>query len=283
MKLKKAESDLYIPSGQDPEGALAGTTHLAIGAHQDDIEIFAYHGILECFQEPEKGFAAVIATDGAGSPRAGRYATFDDARMKTIRLEEQRTAARVGDYKFVAQMGYPSREIKDPGKTDPVEDLKELLEATRPEVLYLHNPADKHDTHIAVLARCLEAVRRLPVAARPRRVLGCEVWRDLDWLPDALKVALPVDGHPNLAAALLGVFDSQITGGKRYDLATEGRRLANATFFQSHAVDACERVTFAMDMTELFHEDERSLESFVLELISEFGKDVRGRVRNHTT
>ena len=30
------------------------------------------------------------------------------------------------------------------------------------------------------------------------------------------------------------MFDSQITGGKRYDLAVLGRRVANATFF-----DAC--------------------------------------------
>ena len=282
MKLRKAESDLYIPSGDEPESVFAGTTHLAIGAHQDDIEIFAYHGILECFQEAEKGFAAVIATNGAGSPRAGRYAAFDDARMKAIRLEEQRKAASLGEYRFVAQLGYPSREIKDPENADPVEDLTELLQATRPEVLYLHNPADKHDTHIAVLARSLEAVRRLPVASRPGRVLGCEVWRDLDWLPDALKVPLPVDGHPNLAAALLGVFDSQITGGKRYDLATEGRRLANATFFQSHVVDDCQRITFAMDLTELFHDEERSLESFVLELVSAFEKDVRERVRKAT-
>ena len=29
--------------------AVAKTTHMAIGAHQDDIEIMAYHGVLECF------------------------------------------------------------------------------------------------------------------------------------------------------------------------------------------------------------------------------------------
>jgi hypothetical protein len=61
-------------------------------------------------------------------------------------------------------------------------------------------------------------------------VLGCEVWRNLDWLLDEDKQGLPVDDRPNLAAALSGVFDSQISGGKRYDLAVQGRRLANATF-----------------------------------------------------
>jgi len=38
----------------------------------------------------------------------------------------------------------------------------------------------------------------------------------------------------NLQFALLGVFESQIAGGKRYDLALMGRRRANATYFESH-------------------------------------------------
>jgi hypothetical protein len=36
---------------------------------------------------------------------------------------------------------------------------------------------------------------------------------------DEDKVVLDVSAHENLQAALLGVFDSQICGGKRYDLA----------------------------------------------------------------
>ena len=43
---------------------------------------------------------------------------------------------------------------------------------------------------------------------------------------------MPVDRHENLHAALMGVFDSQIAGGKRYDLATAGRRRAHATYFE---------------------------------------------------
>ncbi len=59
---------------------------------------------------------------------------------------------------------------------------------------------------------------------------GCEVWRDLDWLNDDEKVLLDCSQHQNIARALSSVFDSQIIGGKRYDLAVEGRRAANATF-----------------------------------------------------
>ena len=104
-------------------------------------------------------------------------------------------------------------------------------------MVYTHNPADKHDTHIGVVVAALQAMRELPRDQRPKQVIGCEVWRDLDWLPDAEKVLMDVSGHDNLAAALNGVFDSQIAGGKRYDLATHGPARGQRTFFESHATD----------------------------------------------
>ena len=53
---------------------------------------------------------------------------------------------------------------------------------------------------------------------------------------------------------LSAVFDSQIAGGKRYDLAAEGRRLANATFSASHACDTYSALNYAMDLTPLMDE-----------------------------
>jgi len=80
--------------------------------------------------------------------------------------------------------------VKMPGHPEVAADFALIFGVAPLEVVYLHNPADKHDTHVALLLRCLEALRALPAARRPRRVLGCEVWRDLDWLVDADKVAL---------------------------------------------------------------------------------------------
>ena len=85
--------------------------------------------------------------------------------------------------------------------------------------------------------RAIAALRMVRNETRPSKVYGCEVWRDLDWLPDAEKQALGVSERSNIAAALVGVFDSQVSGGKRYDLATAGRRLAHATYFASHGTD----------------------------------------------
>ncbi len=74
-----------------------------------------------------------------------------------------------------------------------VEDLAKILRAARPEVVYLHNLADKHDTHIGVALRAMAALRAVRAETRPAKVYGCEVWRDLDWLPDEDKQVLPVE------------------------------------------------------------------------------------------
>ena len=94
-------------------------------------------------------------------------------------------------------------------------------------------------------------MRALSPEERPEKVYGCEVWRDLDWLCDDEKVYLDCGAHPNLMRCLSAVFDSQIVGGKRYDLAAEGRRLANATFSASHACDTYSVLNYAMDLTPL--------------------------------
>jgi hypothetical protein len=49
----------------------------------------------------------------------------------------------------------------------------------------------------------------------------------------------------------MGVFDSQISGGKRYDLATAGRRRAHATYFESHGTDRETALGWGMDLTPL--------------------------------
>jgi hypothetical protein len=142
----------------------------------------------------------------------------------------------------------------------------------------MHNLADKHDTHIGVALRALEAMRGLPVGSRPKKVYGSEVWRGLDWVGDDEKVALPASDRPSLAASLLGVFDSQINGGKRYDLATAGRRLANATYLASHDTDKETALTFAMDLTPLVEDASLDPIAYVTGYIDRFKADVESRI-----
>ncbi len=241
----------YIPDGTDEETGISRTTHLAISAHQDDVEFMAYAPIAECFGQKDKHFGAIIVTDGAGSPRSGLYADYTDEEMKAVRIVEQKKAAFVGEYSFLAMLGYPSKAVKDAKNEKVVEELAALIRRARPKYLYTHNLADKHDTHVATALKVIAALRMLSPEERPEKVYGCEVWRDLDWLCDDEKVYLDCGAHPNLMRCLSAVFDSQIVGGKRYDLAAEGRRLANATFSASHACDTYSALNYAMDLTPL--------------------------------
>jgi LmbE family N-acetylglucosaminyl deacetylase len=278
MQFHKSAADVFVPDGVAPSAALARTTHLCVSAHQDDIEIMAYHGVAECFGRADKWFTGVVASDGAGSPRSGIYADYTDEQMKKVRVVEQRKAAFVGEYACQIQLGYPTSEVKNPRETALVEELKQIFLAARPEVVYLHNLADKHDTHVATALRCIAALRALRGEFVPRMVYGCEVWRDLDWLQDDDKQALPVSARSNIAAALVGVFDSQVTGGKRYDLATAARRIAHATYFASHATDVETALNFAMDLTPLVQDPEASIADYVLGFVDRFRADVAKRL-----
>jgi LmbE family N-acetylglucosaminyl deacetylase len=278
MNLFNASASIFIPNSQPVGEALAQVTHLGIGAHQDDLEFMAYHGIEACYRKPDHWFGGVTCTNGAGSSRTGLYADYSDDEMCAVRRREQDQAAVVGEYAAMIQLDYASGAMKDGSNDAPVEDLAAILNASRPEVVYTHNLADKHATHIAVTAAVLKALRSLPAEARPRQVLGCEVWRGLDWMLDGEKTILDVSGRPNLAAAIGGIFDSQIAGGKRYDLAVQGRRLANATFFDSHSVDDAEQLWFAMDLTPLVDDPTIDPVEFTAGFIRRFEEDVRDAV-----
>ncbi len=278
MKLTNTTADIFVPDGRPAEAALARTTHLGVGAHQDDLEFMAVHGILACFGQPDASFCGVTCTDGAGSSRSGVYAAYTDEQMKAVRRAEQRTAAMVGRYGAMLQLDFSSRQVKAQDNAAVVDDLAAILRATRPQTVYTHVPSDKHDTHVGVVRALVAAVRRLPPADRPQNVYGCEIWRDLDWLPDESKVVLDVSGRPNISAALSGVFDSQISGGKRYDDAVMGRRKAHATFFESHAVDAATMLTFAMDLSPLVRDDTLSIAAYTAGLIDALKADVVKRI-----
>lgn len=279
MKFHLPTAELFVPDGLPDEQALARTTHLAISAHQDDIEIMAASPIVECFQREDLWFSGVVVSDGRGSPRDDIYKDFNDEDMRVVRFKEQKKAAVVGEYAAQILLDYPSRILKDGSQVQPVEDLAAILRLARPRIVYTHNLADKHDTHVAVALRAIAAIRSLPAAERPERLLGCEVWRDLDWLNDGEKVSLDLNSHESLQAALLGVFDSQIAGGKRYDLASMGRRRANATYFQSHGVDQTSAMSFAMDLTPLIADPGKDAGEFVQEAIQRFAQDVAGRFK----
>ncbi len=271
-----SESSCFVPDGVGLSCALGRTTHLGVGAHQDDLEFMAMAGILSCYQQKDAWFGGIICTDGAGSARAGEFAHFTDEAMKKVRGEEQRKAAVVGEYTFVAQLEHPSALLKDRNlRSRIVKELRAYITATKPEIIYTHNPFDKHPSHLGVLKALLEALLSLPSKDRPQKLIGCEVWRSLDWLPEHLKLIQNVSAHGGLSEQLNACFASQIAGGKRYDLAVEGRRLANATFHEAHQIDAASKAAFAVDLSALIDSKAIPLDAYVERVLADFQSEIR--------
>lgn len=278
MKFHPDTAVVFIPDDLPVDEALARTTHLCIAAHPDDIEIMAARPIIECFQQEDKWFTGVVVTDGRGSPRNSLYEKYSDDEMRLVRFKEQYKAAVVGEFAALIMLDIPGTVIKNASRLEPVEDILAILRATMPNVVYTHNLADKHDTHVAVALRVIEAIRKLGPAECPERIVGCEVWRALDWMVDSDKVIMDLSDHENLQIALLGVFDSQIAGGKRYDLASMGRRRANATYFESHGVDHALGVSYGIDMTALMNDPSLDPAKFIGGYMRRFADDVNLRI-----
>lgn len=278
MTFSHPQADIFTPDGSNPTIALARTTHLCVIAHQDDIEINAYPAVAECYGHSDRFLTGVTVTNGAGSSRIGPFANHTDEQMQAVRAEEQREAARIGQYNLQLQLGHSSADVKKPANPDVLSDLIAVFSACRPQVVYLHQPLDKHDTHVAVLLRCIEAIRTLPLNQRPPKVLGVEAWRGLDWLMDDEKIPLDCSAHPELAMKIMQVFASQIAGGKRYDIAALGRRQANATFHTAHATDQFTEVAWALDLTPLIADDTLSVAEFTQARVDRLRADVSERI-----
>jgi len=286
VKFQNPKATIFVPDGKPEAEALKRITHLGIGAHQDDLEIMAFHGILECYHRQDLWFGGVTSTNGSGSSRIGLYGRYTDEQMMATRFSEQNRAATIGHYGAMIHLNHPSSVVKSPVDASLKNDLKEIFKITRPKVVYTHNPADKHETHVGVVVAVIQALRELPAEYRPQKVIGSEIWRGLDWMVDSDKVVMDVSAHQDLAVAVNGIFDSQIAGGKRYDLATLGRRQANATFFESHATDKATHLIFGMDLTPLIVDPTLDLIEFVVGHIKTFENDVRkklsGRLKKQT-
>ena len=272
MKFRNEQANIYIPDGAGVSEEFERTTALCIAAHQDDCEIMAYSPISQCFGMKDKWFAAVILTDGSGAPRSGKYEDYTNEQIHADRSAEQLKAAQIGRYSFAAQLEYSSESVRN--TKDALGDIAALIERCAPEEVYTHNLADKHETHLAVCLRVIEAIRGLPQDKRPKKLYGLEVWRSLDWLCDSDKIIMDTSAKPRLARALIAAYATQCTPKKRFDLAALGRRLANATFYAPRECDETASSSFGMDMTALMLDDSLSPYAYIHGHISRFREEV---------
>lgn len=280
LSLTHPDSEIYFPKGPGDDLYLAKTTHLGIGAHQDDLEILAMHGILEAYDNANLFFTGVTVTDGRGAPRPEAYKALDEDVFCRIRCTEQKKAADIGHYIAQFLLSHPSQALKTGDHHDVIEDLQQIFTATTPTVIYTHNLADKHDTHVAVALCVIQALRTLNPPLSNVKIYGCEIWRGLDWMLDDEKVIMDVSEHVDLQKKLLETFESQVSGGKRYDLAAVGRQQANATFLEARQTDKAERLIYAMDLTPLIEHPDMDICQYMTDTIQNFSDDVTKRI-NH--
>lgn len=261
--------------------ALAKCRLLAIVAHPDDVELLAMPAIMANLNLPESSFACCVLSDGASSPRGGPYSDLSQDELVQMRLREQAQAAGLGHYRACISLQYSSADVRA-SRPELLEDMHHLLEACPAEVIYTHNLADRHATHCATALRVIAALRKLPSAKRPKRLIGGEVWRSLDWLPKENKLRFDLSAGEELQRDLLDLYHSQIEGGKAYRLAAEGRQRANACFDDPYHTDAATLLAYGMDMSAFLQEDAPSPEAFLEGLLSGFTGEILGRVRELT-
>ena len=268
MKLNKGI--IYYPKSRNDKPV----KWLCICAHQDDCEIMAVDGILKGYYSKSRSFALVETTDGGGSARTGKFKDYTDEEMKKVRIKEQQAASEVGKYNVLYMLNYTSKEVKDRNNKELVNEYVNIIKELKPEVIYTHSPLDKHPTHLGVVVKVIEALRKLDKKEQPKVLYGCEVWRGLDWIKDDRKVGFDVSRNLKLQKKLLNVFESQIAGGKEYATATFGRRSQNATYFQSHSVDSYKMVSYAIDMTELMKDKNKSIKEFALSFVNDLYQEI---------
>lgn len=280
MKFGKHGAEIHVPDGATPEEALSRATIVGIGAHPDDVEILGMPGILQALHHGGERFLGVVATHGVKAARSGEYSDLNYGDVRDIRMNEQKEAAEVGRYSAVVMLGYDSTEIKDIHDERPEQDLELILRNVLPERIYVHNPFDRHDTHVAVCLRTIGAIRRVSSETgwMPDHVYGCEVWRSLDWLAHCDRMALHVRDPEHLSERLIHVYRSQYMHDRQYEIALLGRRIVNATHQENHSLGADHQVEFAVDLMPLIHDPNLEMEAYVRHILSHFETDVFTRV-----
>lgn len=267
MKFKNSKAKYFPGVGKNNSENV-----LIIGAHPDDAEFMAYQIISQAYKNEKIAIHVVILTDGANSPRTGIYSSYDGETMIKVREEEQVNAMKIGEYTSLMMLNYTSGEIKSLDQRAK-DDIKMIIDEIKPSSIYIHNPFDKHPTHIGSCRLSLLSINEL----KPdyvEHVFGCEVWQSLEWLPIEDKINSDTSlYHEELFKPLVASFVSQIAGGKNYDVALIGRWKANATFLDSHTVDLFEYVSFMCDLTPVAF-SKVDLKDYVTNILYKFTKKI---------
>lgn len=272
--MHKIEDNMEVYKPKDSNEKIV--KNIVIAAHKDDGEMIGIKAIDDSFKKDES-MVMIILTNGSGCPRVGEFKSVSDEDMVEIRTAEQKRAAEIGRYNCLYLLEHSSKEVQDMHtniKNELVEILKKYPEI---ENIYIHNPFDKHNTHVGACELAIAAIKELyadGALKKLSKVLGVEVWRGLDWLPDKYKVTIDTTGAEFISQNIMSVFVSQ-NSAKRYDEAISNRRLANATFDASHESNICTSLMYAIDLMGVVQDVNKNLSDLLTENLDLFEKELR--------
>ena len=88
-------ADAFVPDGRPLEEALARTTLLGVGAHQDDLEFMAFYPILKAFTTDGEWFTGVTVTNARSCGSIRSIRSRHRSRRSRAETSSVRIAARV--------------------------------------------------------------------------------------------------------------------------------------------------------------------------------------------
>ena len=213
--------------------------------------------------------------------RAAVIAAHTDAEMVEVRRDEQRRAAELGGFGAVVQLGHPSGDVKSAdGVTSLADELASILEVS-PSAEPLHAQSGRQARHPSS-GDGGDRARGTPTADDACDRRGSSASRggatSTGWA-----TARSCGSTPRRTSALAqqfaAVYESQIDGAKRYDVAIQGRRRANATMHGIRSTDDAEEVIVAIDLTPLLRNDDLDPVEYTLAAIDRLRADVETSLR----
>ncbi|MBI4383436.1 MAG: PIG-L family deacetylase [Nitrospinae bacterium] len=145
-------------------GLPPGEKVVIFSPHCDD-ESLGCGGTLYKHHRQGHAIDAIFMTDGSMCDSQSEIREIVE-----IRKEEARKASEVLGIGRCIFLDYPDRRLK--ATPQAIDQVTDLLQKSRPDLVYLPFYLDNHPDHMATAIICLEAIRRRPV----RSVFFYEIW-----------------------------------------------------------------------------------------------------------
>lgn len=234
---------------------------LVIAPHPDDDVLGAGGAMAALADQGEKIFSLYV-TDGRGSPR--KDPGLSDEEMAVRREKEARKALRaigaVGGF-FLRRK---SRELGGEGGKKLKKELTEIFEFLQPGKVFLPAPYERHLTHQICTRWSLEALRE---SGQTPLLYGYSLWGG--FFGEEKRVVQDISGFITRKKKAVRAHASQL-GYKQYLEGILGKNKYEAVFWETHEHQKVAFAEIFLDMTELLHRKDLTLEEFIRQDVEGF-------------